>query len=118
MAKRDPNSLTGTVIWVLVAFLFMASLIIAGLLARPSGALDVPKGDHIAHVSLSEYAIRGPSSLPAGKYEFVISNHGGVPHELVIFATKNPGSALPLRKDGNVDEEADTLTSVLDSGSS
>ena len=118
MAKRDPDSLMGTLVWVLLAFLFMAGVIIAGLLVRPSGALNLPKGDRVAHVSLSDYAIHGPSSLPAGKYEFVITNQGGIAHELVIFGTKSPGAALPLRKDGSVDEEADTLTSVLDSGSS
>jgi len=118
MAKRDPNSLTGTIIWVLVLCLFIAGLIITGLVVRPSGALDVPKGDHAAHVRLTDYAVHGPASLPAGKYEFVITNHGTAPHELVIFGTKSSAAALPLRKDGSVDEENESLTSVLDSGSS
>jgi uncharacterized cupredoxin-like copper-binding protein len=118
MATDKPNSLTGTIMFVLVTFLVIAGVTIAGLLVRPSGALDVPKGDHVAHVSLSDYAVNGPASLPAGKYEVVITNRGTVPHELVIFGTKRTAAALPLQKDGSVDEESGALTNVLDSGSS
>jgi uncharacterized cupredoxin-like copper-binding protein len=35
-----------------------------------------------------------------------------------MFQTKDRADALPLRKDGSVDEESDALTSVLDSGGS
>jgi uncharacterized cupredoxin-like copper-binding protein len=35
-----------------------------------------------------------------------------------MWSTKDSATALPVRKDGSVDEESDTLEGVLDSGSS
>jgi uncharacterized cupredoxin-like copper-binding protein len=118
MSKRDPNSLTGTIIGVLGLLLVLAVVMIVALVHRPAGALNVPKGYASMHVTVTDYAIQAPSSVPAGKYEVVLVNHGTIPHELVMWNTKRPADALPRRADGSVDEESASLESVLDSGSS
>jgi uncharacterized cupredoxin-like copper-binding protein len=118
MSKRDPNGLTGTIISVLSLLLVVALVLIVAMARRPAGALNVPKGYAVLHVTVTDYAIQAPSSLPADKYEVVLENHGAVPHELVMWSTKSPATALPRQKDGSVDEESPALESVLDSGSS
>ena len=114
----DYDALKGTFLWAACVLLVVAGIIIAVLAGRPSNALAVPAGYHVATVVETNYRIAGPTTLPAGKYEFVVKNRGESAHELVVFQTKDPASALPLRKDGDVDEESDQLTSVLDTGSS
>jgi uncharacterized cupredoxin-like copper-binding protein len=116
--RADFNAMKGTFLGVACMLLVVAGLIIAVLAGRPSHALAVPSGYHTVTVTLSDYHIAGPTSLPAGKYEFVLTNKGRAPHELVMFQTKDQANALPLRKNGSVDEESDALTSALDSGSS
>jgi uncharacterized cupredoxin-like copper-binding protein len=118
MSKRDPSSLTGTIIGVMSVMLVVALILIVGLVRRPAGALNVPKGYALMHVTVTDYAISAPSSMPAGKYEVVLVNRGRIPHELVMWNTKLPAAALPRSKDGSVDEESSALDSVLDSGSS
>jgi uncharacterized cupredoxin-like copper-binding protein len=118
MAKREGNGLGATVIVVMAVMLACGVALIVDLAMRPLGALDVPKGYHAVHVRLTDYAISAPTRLVAGNYEFVVTNRGTVSHELVMWATKDRAAALPLRKDGSVDEESDALEGVLDSGSS
>ena len=117
MSKRDPNSLVGTVIGVLTLLLVMCVVVIVALVNRPAGALNVPKGYQLVHITVTEYGIHAPAALPKGNYEVVLTNHGSIPHELVMWSTKSSATALPRRQDGSVDEESDTLESVLDSGS-
>jgi uncharacterized cupredoxin-like copper-binding protein len=116
--RADYDALKGTFLGVACTLLVVAGLLIVVLAGRPSNAIAVPSGYHSVVVTLSDYRISGPTSVPAGKYEFVVKNKGTVPHELVMFETKDAANALPLRKDGSVDEESDALTSALDSGSS
>jgi uncharacterized cupredoxin-like copper-binding protein len=116
--RADYNALKGTFLGVACTLLVVAGLIIGVLAGRPSNALAVPSGYRAIAVTLSDYRIAGPTSLAAGKYEFVVKNKGSVPHELVMFQTKDGANALPLRKDGSVDEESEALTGVVDSGSS
>ena len=117
--RRTPesSSLVGTTFGVTLVLLGVAVAIIVALLMRPAGALNVPKGYAVVHVSETDYAIQAPSSLPRGNYEFVLANRGSVPHELVMWSTNAAAATLPLRKDGTVDEESSQLDSVLDSGS-
>jgi len=118
MSGLERSSLLKTIFVVLIMLVVLASALIVDLARRPAGALNVPKGYAVAQVTVTDYAIQAPASLPKGDYEFVLTNRGSVPHELVMWATKASASALPLRKDGSVDEESDLLDSVLDSGSS
>jgi uncharacterized cupredoxin-like copper-binding protein len=98
--------------------LVLSLVMIVALARRPAGALNVPKGYAVMHVTVNDYAVQAPSSVPVGKYEVVLVNRGSIPHELVVWSTKRPADALPRRHDGSVDEESPALESVLDSGSS
>jgi uncharacterized cupredoxin-like copper-binding protein len=118
MKKRNPNSVTGTVMGVMAVLLALSGVLIAALATGPAGALNVPKGYRVARYELRDFAITGPTTLPHGNYEIVITNHGTVPHELVMWSTKARAAALPLRKDATVDEESSSLEGVVDSGSS
>jgi len=114
-AARDLKS---TFVGVAFVLLVVLAIMVGVLAGRPSGALAVPHGYRMVNVKLVDFAISGPTALPAGKYEFVVTNAGRIPHELVMWQTKDSAAALPLVKDGSVDEESDTLDGVLDSGSS
>jgi hypothetical protein len=118
MNSTDDRSLTRTIIGILSLLLIMAIVLIVTLAADPSGGITIPKADRVVRVNLRDYSIDGPSTLPSGKYEFVVSNKGTVGHELVMFATKAAATAMPTGKDGDVNEDASSLESVLDSGSS
>jgi uncharacterized cupredoxin-like copper-binding protein len=119
MAQRNENSLLPTLLGVSTLMLAVATMLIAALAMRPAGGITVPKGYHVVHVTLAEWSVTGaPPTLTAGNYEFVITNHGAIPHELVMWATNAPANALPRRADGSVNEDASTLSSVLDTGSS
>jgi uncharacterized cupredoxin-like copper-binding protein len=119
MAQRNDHALMPTLLGVSTLLLALAIMMIAALAMRPAGGIEVPKGYHVVNVTLTEFAITGvPSSVPAGEYEFVITNHGTIPHELVMWQTKYDANALPRRANGSVDEESGDLTSVLDTGSS
>jgi uncharacterized cupredoxin-like copper-binding protein len=68
-------------------------------------------------VSLKDFAVDLASgSTPAGLTDFVVTNNGQTAHEFLIFRTDLDPGHLPLGADGRVDEEADGLTKVLDSG--
>jgi uncharacterized cupredoxin-like copper-binding protein len=116
--RTDDRSLHNTMLGISSLLLVMAIVIIVALAARPSGGITVPKADRVVHVTLRDYAITGPNALAPGKYEFVVTNHGSIPHELVMFATKAHATAMPMRRDGDVNEESNSLTGALDSGSS
>jgi uncharacterized cupredoxin-like copper-binding protein len=119
MTQRNADSLMPTLLGVLTVMLVLAVVLIADLAMRPAGAITVPKGYHVEHVRLAEWSVTGaPATLPAGTYEFIITNHGTIPHELVMWATKNRANAMPRRADGSINEDSSALESVLDTGSS
>ena len=118
MNSTNDRSLTNTMLGISGVLLVLATVLIVTLAASPSGGLTIPKADHVVHVSLRDYSIDGPSTLAPGKYEFVVSNNGTVPHELVMFATKASATAMPMGKDGDINEDSSSLESVVDSGSS
>jgi uncharacterized cupredoxin-like copper-binding protein len=57
-----------------------------------------------------------PTTLRAGRHTFAYTNKGSVPHELLVFRTDLAGNSLPIKPDGNVDEESPLLHNVADSG--
>ena len=57
MSKRDPNSLTGTIIVVMSVLLLLGVVFIVALVNRPAGALNVPKGYDLTHVTVDDYAM-------------------------------------------------------------
>jgi uncharacterized cupredoxin-like copper-binding protein len=108
-----------TVIGVLTVLLICAVLIIVGLAVRPSGGLAVPQGSRVLHVDERDFALHMPTTtLHAGTYVFVDTNHGPSAHELVMWKTDDPAARLPLLPSHRVNEDSPALSSVLDSGTS
>jgi hypothetical protein len=62
----------------------------------PTGVMDV---------TLSEFKVEAePTSVAAGTIEFVATNNGEEPHEIVIAKFEGDPSTLPVGEDGSVDE--------------
>ena len=111
-------SLAPTFLGVAIAMLVVAAVLIVGLAVRPAGGLAVPTGAHVMHVQEFDYGFRMPTTpIPAGQLIIVDKNVGKIPHELVMFKTESATAPLPLRKNGEVDEESSKLEDVIDSGS-
>ena len=112
--------MTGTLL-LAVGVLALCGLVLGvGPMMWRSPGVRIPAGAARVNVSLYEYGVRlDPSTaVHAGKNVFVITNTGTIPHELVGFATSLPASHLPVRADGDVNEESAALHSVLDTGDS
>lgn len=92
--------------------LFAGVVVVVIFLAMSSPG---PSGD--VAVNETEYRISMPATLRAGRHTFALMNNGTVAHELVVFRTDLPASALPIREDGDVSETSPLLRDVVDSGS-
>lgn len=104
------TDLRGTLL-IVGATLAAAALAVGWALAvRSTG----PAGDVVAKTT--NFRVSVPKILRAGRHTFAYINEGSVPHELLLFRTDLAGSSLPLRPDGNVNEESPLLHSVADSG--
>jgi uncharacterized cupredoxin-like copper-binding protein len=117
--RTESPRIAPTVIGVLTLLLMCAVLIIVGLAVRPSGGLTVPRGSRVLHVDERDFALHVPTTtLRAGTYVFVDTNHGPSAHELVMWKTSDPADRLPLLPNHRVNEDSPALSSVLDSGTS
>jgi uncharacterized cupredoxin-like copper-binding protein len=97
--------------------LVVAVVLIVTLARRPAGGLAVPTDTHLVRVDERDFHISvARTSLVAGNYVFVDTNHGPSAHELVMWKTTDTFDRLPFGKDGRVDEASPDLESVLDSG--
>lgn len=104
------SDLKGTLL-IVGATLLAAVLAVGWALAvRSTG----PGGDVVAKTT--NFRISMPTTLRAGRHTFAYANEGSVPHELLLFRTGLTGSSLPMRTDGDVDEESPLLHKVADSG--
>ena len=102
--------LRGTILLVAGTFVAAAVTIGASLALYSNG----PAGDIV--VKTTNYRISMPTTLRPGRHTLAYTNDGSVPHEILLFRTDQPSHALPLRSDGNIDEESPLLHSVADSG--
>lgn len=102
--------LKNTLLIVGAALLVAVVTVGASLATRSTG----PAGDVVAKTT--NYRISMPNTLRVGRHTFAYTNKGSVPHELLLYRTDLPGNSLPMRADGNVDEESPLLHSVADSG--
>jgi uncharacterized cupredoxin-like copper-binding protein len=59
-------------------------------------------------VTVRNFAIDAPSTLKVGVVRFVISGRGPTMHELVVAATSDRATGLPVAADGTVDDKADS----------
>jgi hypothetical protein len=119
-ARPRPITMRPTVISSIVVLALCGLVLGVGPMIWRSPGVRIPAGATRVNVSLFEFGIRIDASTPVkpGKDAFVITNTGTIPHELVGFATAAGATALPLRADGDVNEESSTLRSVLDTGDS
>src|SRR5712692_5098629 len=102
--------LKGTLL-IVGATLLVAVLAVGWSLAvRSTG----PAGDVAAKTT--DFRISVAKVLRAGRHTFAYTNEGSVPHELLLFRTDLAGNSLPIRTDGNVDEESPLLHKFVDSG--
>ena len=110
--RADFRALRPTLLFVTA---LMAVVVIAGGIAlatyNPGPAGDVS-------VSLSEYRVAMPTTLHAGRHTFAVTDDGKIKHELVVFRTDRRANKLPVRSDGDMNEESKLVTLVADSGSS
>jgi len=72
----------------------------AGLGACASAPADTPK----VTVTMSEFTLKAPETVPSGSTTFVAHNVGGAQHEMVMIRGAKTG--LPTKANGAVDEAA------------
>jgi uncharacterized cupredoxin-like copper-binding protein len=93
-----------------------ASLVVMAAIAGCAAAGTTPAGTATSSVAvdLREWAIGSdPTSVPAGRIEFVASNAGPEwDHELVVVKTDLPLDALPTKSGGSVDEEGPGIETI------
>jgi uncharacterized cupredoxin-like copper-binding protein len=63
-------------------------------------------------IYLSEWSVGLPTSMLAGQVNFAITNIGTIRHELLVFKTQLPPSAVPVDKNGNIVEDGPGVTLV------
>jgi uncharacterized cupredoxin-like copper-binding protein len=97
---------------LIVVSAFMAASIIAVVIALAVSS----DGRSGTPVGLREYKITMPAQLSTGVHTFALTNSGTMGHELVIFKTCLRANKLPLKADGDVNEESAKLHTVADSG--
>lgn len=97
---------------LLVGGLLLLSGVLVGVWSatRSTG----PAGDVVA--TTTNFRIETPHTLRAGRHTFAYTNRGSVPHEFLLFRTDLPANSLPLKSDGDVDEESPLLHNIVDSG--
>jgi uncharacterized cupredoxin-like copper-binding protein len=85
-----------------------------GSTGQESTGADTGGGATTVDVTLQEFAVSAtPASVPAGSVTFDITNDGpNDVHEFVIMRTDLPPTELPVKDDGSVDEDADTVEAV------
>jgi uncharacterized cupredoxin-like copper-binding protein len=100
----------GTLVLVGSLLLVSAVIVCVWIAMRSTG----PAGDVVA--TTINFRIEMPKTVRAGRHTLAYTNDGSVPHELLLFRTDLPANALPMRIDGNVNEESPLLHNVADSG--
>jgi uncharacterized cupredoxin-like copper-binding protein len=99
---------------LLVAGALVVASIVAVAIAFAVRGSSAPAGD--IQATTVNFKIEMPTTLTAGKHTIGFTNSGTVGHEIVLFKTDLAANDLPLKADGDVNEESPQLTSVGDSG--
>jgi uncharacterized cupredoxin-like copper-binding protein len=82
---------------------------------QTAATIPPPKGD--VQAVTYDYEVLMPSPLTPGVHTIGLTNKGVMRHELVMFKTDLPALHLPVKANGDVDEDSPLLTKVADSGS-
>ncbi len=103
---------------ILYAGMFVGVFALTGTKASSAQTLTRTTSKPAADaVTLKDFAIApASSSVPAGLIDFTVTNNGPSPHELLVFRTDLDPGKLPLGADGRVNEDAEGMTRVFDSG--
>ena len=96
-----------------VAALLLVSSVAVAIAYALKGS-SAPAGD--IQATTTNFKITMPTALTAGTHTIGLANSGTVGHEIVMFKTELAANDLPLKADGDVNEESPQLTSVADSG--
>ena len=78
--------------------------------APSAGPIGVPPSGTAIYVS--EWSVGLPTSMLAGQVNFSITNIGTIQHELLVFRTDLPPSAVPVDSQGNIIENGPGLTLI------
>ena len=90
-----PRTLRRHLLWV-------AALVVATSCSRA----HVPAPDDGVHVTVKDFAITAPRTVPAGDVTLLVRNAGPATHEFVVVRTDVPADGLPIGSDGlSVNEE-------------
>jgi uncharacterized cupredoxin-like copper-binding protein len=83
----------------------MCAALVVALAACGGSHTEGHAGVQVVHVQERDFAIRAPHTLKAGVFDFLVTNHGPVSHELLL--VRVPKTGLPMRADGiTIDEDA------------
>jgi uncharacterized cupredoxin-like copper-binding protein len=110
-ARRGVREMRGTLLTV--GALLLASIVAVAIGYAVKGSSG-PVGD--VQATTVDYKVLMPTTLTTDKHTIGFTNHGTVSHEVVLFKTDLPANHLPLKADGDVNEESPQLASVADSG--
>ena len=98
---------------IAVGALLVASLVAVSVAYAVKGSSG-PAGD--IQATTVNFKVLMPTRLTTGTHVIGLTNSGSVNHEVVLFKTNLPANALPLKADGDVNEDSPLLTNVADSG--
>jgi uncharacterized cupredoxin-like copper-binding protein len=92
----------------------LVAFIVAVAFAYAVKGSSAPAGD--IQATTVNFKIKMPTILSAGTHTIGLTNRGTVGHEIVLFKTDLAAKDLPLKADGDANEESPQLTSAADSG--
>jgi plastocyanin len=98
---------------LMVSALLLASLVAVAIAYAVKDSAG-PAGD--IQATTVNFKVVIPIRLATGTHTIGLTNNGSVDHEVVLFKTDLPANNLPLKADGDVNEESPLLMSVGDSG--
>ncbi len=96
-----------------VGALLLASIVAVAIAYAVKGSSG-PVGD--VQATTVDFKVMMPTTLATGTHTIGLTNNGTVGHEVVLFKTDLAANSLPLKADGDVNEESRLLASVGDSG--
>jgi plastocyanin len=105
----------GPAAWVVAALAAFA--VVAAGCGGSAQATPIPRPKGDVQVATYDYEIAMPSTLTPGVHTIGLINHGKMEHELVMFKTDLSDLHMPLKADGDVNEDSPLLTKFVDSGS-
>jgi uncharacterized cupredoxin-like copper-binding protein len=109
--RRAWRDMRGTLV---TAGVLLFAAIVAVAFAYAVEGSSAPAGD--IQATTVNFKITMPTALTAGKHTIGLTNSGTIGHEVVIFKTDLAAKDLPLKPDGDANEESPQLTKVADSG--